>query len=304
MTLPALDRSGSPAGSPVPGRLIERVGIVGCGVMGSGIAHICAAAELDVRVAVSSPESLSAGRARITTTLDRAVRKKALTPADRDAALARITFTTDLGELADRQFVLEAIREHEPEKVALFAVLDKIISEPTAILASTTSSVPIVRLARATQRASHVLGVHFFNPVPALPLVEIVGSVLTDPLTRARAESLVVDRLGKQVIHAPDRAGFVVNALLFPYLLGAIRMVESGLAAATEIDRAMVLACAHPMGPLRLVDLVGLDTTAAIATVLYDEFKQPLYAPPPLLLRMVEGGLLGRKSGRGFYTYS
>jgi 3-hydroxybutyryl-CoA dehydrogenase len=282
---------------------IRRVGIVGCGVMGSGIAQICATSGLDVRVVVSSDTSAAAGRKRVADGLDRGVRKATLTPAERDAALERISFTTDLGELGDRQFVVEAIREHEPDKVALFATLDKIVEDPTALLASNTSSVPIVRLARATGRASHVLGVHFFNPVPVLPLVELVGSVLTNAQTRARAESFVTGVLGKQVIHSPDRAGFVVNALLFPYLLSAIRMVESGLAPAEVIDRGMVLACAHPMGPLRLVDLVGLDTTASIAAVLYEEFKEPLYSPPPLLLRMVEGGLLGRKAGRGFYTY-
>ncbi|MYT72016.1 MULTISPECIES: 3-hydroxyacyl-CoA dehydrogenase family protein, partial [unclassified Streptomyces] len=166
------------------------------------------------------------------------------------------------------------------------------------------SSIPVVRLSAATRRAEHVLGLHFFNPVPALPLVEVVPSVLTDRAVSDRALTFVRDVLGKQPITSPDRAGFLVNALLFPYLLSAVRMVESGLATAEVIDQGMTQGCSHPMGPLRLADLIGLDTTVSIAQAMYEEFKEPLYAPPPLLLRMVEGGLLGKKSGRGFYPYA
>ncbi len=199
--------------------------------------------------------------------------------------------------------MIEAVKENESLKRELFATLDKIVESPDAVLASNTSSIPIVRLARATERPEQVVGMHFFNPAPVLPLVEIVSSVLTAPRVAARATDFVTDVLGKQPISSPDRSGFIVNALLFPYLLSAVRMVDSGLADAEVIDRSMVLGCSHPLGPLRLADLIGLDTTVSIAQAMYEEFKEPLYAPPALLLRMVEGGLLGRKSGRGFYEY-
>ena len=282
---------------------IQRVGVIGCGVMGAGVVEVCARAGLDVRVRVSSTPSEVAGRNRLLGSLDRAVRKGKLTGADRDAALARVSFTTELADMADRQLVVEAIKEDEFAKVALFGDLDEIVEDADAILASNTSAIPIVRLGRATRRPGSVIGLHFFNPAPVLPLVELVGSVLTDDKTALRAESFAVGTLGKQVVHSPDRAGFVVNALLFPYLVSAIRMVGSGTATAEMIDRAMVHGCSHPMGPLALADLIGLDTTVSIANSLYEEFKEPLYAPPPLLLRMVEGGLLGKKSGRGFYDY-
>jgi 3-hydroxybutyryl-CoA dehydrogenase len=283
---------------------IERVGVVGCGLMGSGVAEVAARAGLDVRVAVSSDASREAGRQRIVRSLERAVRAGKLPGQDRDAALERIAFTTDLRELADRQLVVESISEVEPAKVEIFAALDTIVEDDAAILASNTSAIPIVRLARATSRPGSVLGIHFFSPVPALPLVELIGSVLTDEDMCNRAETFVTQVLGKQVVRSPDRAGFVVNALLVPYLLAAIRMLESGFADSETIDRAMVLGCAHPMGPLRLADLIGLDVLSSVGDALYQEFKQPLYAPPPLLSRMVEGGLLGRKTGRGFYVYS
>ncbi|MET7601867.1 3-hydroxybutyryl-CoA dehydrogenase [Streptomyces avermitilis] len=282
---------------------IHRVGVVGSGAMGAGIAEVCALAGLDVRVAVSREASLTSGRHRVRASLDRAVGKGRLAAAERDAALARIEFTMDLGELADRQLVVEAVREEETLKLDLFATLDKVVEDPEAILASNTSSIPIMKLAGATSRPSDVIGTHFFNPVPAMPLVELVGSLHTSEETLLRAESWVEQALGKQPIRAKDRAGFVVNALLVPYLLAAVRMVESGYATAEDVDRGMVLGCSHPMGPLRLTDMVGLDVVAAVADALYEEFKEPLYAAPPLLSRMVEGGLLGRKSGRGFYAY-
>ncbi|NBM19789.1 3-hydroxybutyryl-CoA dehydrogenase [Streptomyces sp. GC420] len=283
---------------------IHRVGVVGSGIMGTGIAELCAKAGLDVTVAVSSDASLVSGPQRLTRSLDRGVAKGKLTARERDDALGRVSFTRDLGELADRQLVIEAVKENEQLKLDLFADLDKIVEDSDAILASNTSSIPIVRLARATSRPGQVLGMHFFNPVPVLPLVELIDSVVTDSRATARAMTFVSDVLGKKPISSPDRAGFVVNALLFPYLLSAIRMVDSGLATAEVIDQGMVDGCSHPMGPLRLADLIGLDTTVSIAEAMYEEFKEPLYAPPPLLLRMVEGGLLGKKSGRGFYDYA
>lgn len=282
---------------------VTRVGVVGCGAMGAGLAEVCARPGRDVLVAVSSQKSLTAGRARVTGSLERAVAKGRLTEEECEAVLGRITFTQDLEDLADRELVIEAVLEDEPTKLELFSRLDAVVQDPDAILASNTSSLPIARLATATRRPGQVIGMHFFNPVPALPLVEITGSLLSEERTLARAELFVRDVLGKDVIRSRDRAGFVVNALLVPYLLSAIRMVESGHATAEDIDKGMVLGCAHPMGPLRLADLIGLDTLAAVAAGLYRETKEPLHAPPALLTRMVESGLLGKKSGRGFHTY-
>ncbi|MFB7498378.1 3-hydroxybutyryl-CoA dehydrogenase [Streptomyces sp. NPDC056161] len=283
---------------------VSRIGVVGSGVMGMGIAQVCAAAGLDVVVTVSSDASLESGPGRLTAVLDRAVAKGKISEEARQTTLDRVRFTRDLGELADRQLVIEAVTENEAVKRELFTTLDKIVRSPEALLASNTSSIPIVRLARATERPDHVVGIHFFNPAPVLPLVEIIPSVLTaDPVAR-RATRFVTDVLGKQPVNAPDRAGFIVNALLFPYLLSAIRMLDAGLATAEVIDQSMVQGCSHPLGPLRLADLIGLDTTVSIAEAMYEEFKEPLYAPPALLLRMVEGGLLGRKSGQGFYAYA
>ncbi|BCB82707.1 3-hydroxybutyryl-CoA dehydrogenase [Phytohabitans suffuscus] len=282
---------------------ISRVGIVGCGVMGSGIAEACARRDLDVVVVGPGAESVERGRRRLVDSLDRALRKSRISEAERDAVLGRARFTADLQELADRELVLEAIPEDEPAKLAMFGDIDKIVAAPEAVLGSNTSSIPIVRLARATQRPEQVIGIHFFSPAAIQPLVEVVPSLLTSTRAGERVESFLVDRLGKQPIRSPDRAGFVVNALLIPYLLAAIRMVESGFAPAETVDRGMVLGCSHPVGPLKLVDLIGLDTIAAVAQSLYQEFREPQYAPPPLLRRMVEGGLYGKKSGQGFYTY-
>ncbi|MFM9591754.1 3-hydroxybutyryl-CoA dehydrogenase [Streptomyces scabiei] len=290
--------------SGAPGADVRRVGVIGCGLMGAGIAEVCARAALDVVVHEVSPEAAAAGRVRITTSLDRGVRRGKLTSEERDTALARIRVTPDLTELADRDLLVEAATEDEETKVELFAELDRIVIREDALLASNTSSLPIMKLGMATARPHQVIGVHFFNPVPVLDLVEIVPSLLTSTQTQRRAEQFVTDVLGKQVIRCQDRAGFVVNALLVPYLLSAIRMVESGFASAEDIDNGMVLGCAHPLGPLSLADLIGLDTLGAIADAMYADFKEPLHAAPPLLLRMVEAGLLGRKSGRGFHDYS
>jgi 3-hydroxybutyryl-CoA dehydrogenase len=283
---------------------IERVGVVGCGLMGSGIAEVSARAGLDVIVREIDAGAAEAGLKRLTTSLDRAVRAGKLDEAGRDVTLDRIRLTTDMAELADRQLVIEAVVEDEALKTDVFALLDKVVDDETAILASNTSSIPIMKLGMATNRPEQVIGIHFFNPVPILRLVELVTSLLTAPATTDRADEFATDVLGKHVIKSQDRAGFIVNALLVPYLLSAIRMLESGFASAEDIDTGMVEGCNHPMGPLHLADLIGLDTTMAVAESLYAEFKEPLYASPPLLSRMVEAGLLGRKAGRGFYDYS
>ncbi|KJK47834.1 3-hydroxybutyryl-CoA dehydrogenase [Lentzea aerocolonigenes] len=283
---------------------IQRVGVVGSGLMGSGIAEVSARAGLDVIVAEVNASASEAAKARIASSLARGVKSGKLTEEDREAAIGRIRFTTDIGEFADRQFVVEAVAENEQIKTEVFTALDKVVKDEDAIFASNTSSIPIMKLGMATGRPEQVIGVHFFNPVPVLKLVEIVPSLLTGATTQVRAEAFVRATLGKEVIRSQDRAGFVVNALLIPYLLSSIRMLESGFASADDIDNGMVLGCAHPMGPLRLTDLIGLDTTKAIAESMYDEFKEPLYSPPPLLLRMVDAGLLGKKSGRGFHNYA
>lgn len=283
---------------------IQRIGVVGCGLMGSGIAEVCARAGLDVIVREVNAAAAEAGQQRITASLDRGARSGKLTEEERDAALSHLSFTTDLADLADRQMVVEAVVEDEALKTEVFRVLDKVVTDPTAILASNTSSIPVMKLGIATQRPEQVLGIHFFNPVPVLRLVELVTSLLTSPETAVRSEAFAAEVLHKKVIRSQDRAGFIVNALLIPYILSAIRMMESGFATAADIDTGMVEGCNHPMGPLRLADLIGLDTTLAVADSLYTEFKEPLYAPPPLLSRMVEAGLLGRKAGRGFYDYA
>jgi 3-hydroxybutyryl-CoA dehydrogenase len=281
----------------------ERVGVVGCGLMGSGIAEVAARSGCEVVVVEVSPEAAEAGRSRIVRSLDRALGGGKLDEASRDDALARLLVTTDREALGDRDIVVEAVIEDEAEKVDVFAWIDKVVGAD-AVLASNTSSIPIMKLAMATRRPAQVVGIHFFNPVPVLPLVELVTSLLTSDETTEAAERFATERLGKTVIRSQDRAGFIVNALLIPYLLSAIRMLESGFATREHIDEGMVLGCAHPMGPLALADLIGLDTTMAVAESLYEEFKEPLYAPPPLLARMVEAGLLGRKTGRGFYEHA
>ena len=281
---------------------MQKVGVVGCGLMGAGIAEVCARAGLDVVVAESSHSAAKAGRSRLEQSLGRAEAKGKVESAA--AVLERIRLVTDLSELADREIVVEAIVEHEDAKTELFRRLDKVVESPDAILASNTSSIPIMKLGVVTSRPQNVIGVHFFNPVPVLQLVELVPSLLTAPETTERVRGFVEGQLGKQSIGCQDRAGFVVNALLIPFVLSAIRMLESGFATAEDIDHGLVLGAAHPQGPLALADLIGLDTTKAVAESLYEEFKEPLYAAPPLLARMVDAGLLGRKTGRGFYTYS
>jgi 3-hydroxybutyryl-CoA dehydrogenase len=282
---------------------ISRVGVIGAGQMGAGIAEVCARAHADVLVYETTRELAAAGRSRILRSLDRGVSSGKLTEREREQASWRLRFTSDLGDFADRQMVCEAVVEDESIKTEIFKQLDKVVTDPNAVLASNTSSIPIMKLGMATANANRVIGMHFFNPVPVLPLVELVTTLMTSPEVTTRAEEFARDILGKEVVRSADRSGFVVNALLVPYLLSSIRMVESGFATVEDIDKAMVLGCAHPMGPLKLSDLVGLDTVKAIADKMYEEFKEPLYSPPPLLLRMVEAGRLGKKAGHGFYQY-
>lgn len=283
---------------------ITRVGVVGCGVMGAGVVEICARVGLNVRVAGRTTKSIAAGEVRIRKSLDHSLRKELITQAEKDVALGHISFTTDLIDLSDRELIIEAAAEHEKVKTEIFMALDKIVEAPDAILASNTSSIPIMRLGCATNRVGQVIGIHFFNPVTRMALAEVVESLLTEPGTTSRVESFLTDVLGKQVVRSGDRAGFVVNALLIPYLLSAIKMLESGFAPAADIDKAMTLGCAHPMGPLQLVDMIGLDIIVGVAEALHAEFREPQYSPPPLLLRMVDAGLLGKKTGRGFHNYT
>ena len=282
---------------------MERIGVVGCGLMGSGVAEVCARAGLDVVVVERDEEAVDAGLVRIGRSVDRALSAHKISDEERKLSLERIRVTDDFAELADRELVIEAVFEDEDAKVEIFRALDSVVASPDAILASNTSSIPIMKLAVETGRPAQVCGIHFFNPVPVLDLVELVPSLLTSEETVLRIATFAEEALGKHVIQSQDRAGFIVNALLIPYLLSAIRMAESGFATAEHIDAGMVKGCNHPMGPLALVDLIGLDTTMAVAESMYEEFKEPLYAPPPLLCRMVEAGLLGRKTGRGFYEY-
>jgi 3-hydroxybutyryl-CoA dehydrogenase len=282
---------------------IERVGVVGAGLMGSGIAEVCARAGVDVIVCETDAKTAAAGRLRIEDSLARAVRNHKMDSDGRDDVLARVAFTTDLGDLGNRQLVVEAIIESLDEKLDLFANVDKILEDDDTILASNTSSIPIMKLAMATSRPENVLGLHFFNPVPVMRLVELIPSLVTSDAAATLAEEFIAGRLDKRVIRSHDRAGFIVNFLFVPYVLSAIRMLESEFASAEDIDAGMVEGCSHPMGPLALADLIGLDTIKAVADSMYEEFKEPLYAAPPLLRRMVEAGLLGRKRGHGFFDY-
>jgi 3-hydroxybutyryl-CoA dehydrogenase len=271
--------------------------------MGSGIAEIVARSGSSVVVIERNADALNLGRDRIEKSFARAVSSGKLPEDEADRARANLTYSEDFKKLADAELVIEAVAEDERTKVEVFKTLDAVVQDPSAILATNTSSIPIIKLAMATRRPEQVIGLHFFNPVPVLRLVELISSLLTSPDTTARASDFASTALKKKVITSPDRAGFVVNALLIPYLLSAVRMLESGFASAEDIDTGMVVGCAHPLGPLALTDLIGLDTTLAVAESLYEEFKEPHMAPPPLLSRMTQAGLLGRKSGQGFYSY-
>jgi 3-hydroxybutyryl-CoA dehydrogenase len=280
-----------------------RVGVIGGGLMGSGIAEVCARSGVDVTVVEVDETRTEQTRAKIEKSLARATRSGKLEEADRAAASERLAYTTSVEDLAGSDAAIEAVVEHEPTKRELFLELDRILPD-AEFLASNTSSVPIMKLAADTSKPERVLGMHFFNPVPVLPLVELVRSIMTSEQTLDRAREFAEGTLGKTSIDSQDRAGFIVNALLVPYILSAVRMYESGFAAKEDIDRGMVKGCAHPMGPLALADLIGLDTLLAVSQSLYDEFRDPSSVAPALLNRMVEAGLLGRKSGRGFYDYS
>jgi 3-hydroxybutyryl-CoA dehydrogenase len=290
--------------SVVPEPSIERVGVVGGGIMGSGIAEVCARAELDVVLVESDTVAAGKAQKRLSVSLDRAVERGKIEAGVAERVRDAICFTDDLAATADRQVVIEAVVESKTTKLEVFRALAETVEDSDAILASNTSSIPIVELAVVTgDRQDHVLGMHFFNPVPVLSLVEVIPSLLTSEEVIERAQRFGIDQLRKDLVVAPDRAGFTVNALLVPYLLAAIRMFEQGLAAAEDIDDCMVKGCAHPMGPLALADLIGLDTVMGVAETLYAEHREQFYAPPPLLKRLVSAGLLGRKSGRGLYSY-
>ncbi|MGW5763716.1 3-hydroxybutyryl-CoA dehydrogenase [Streptomyces tendae] len=288
---------------PDPGDIV-RTGVVGCGLMGLGVVELFARAGLDVVAAVRTPEAVERSRDRLGESLGRSARRGKISGEEVSACLDRVRFTTDLFDLADRQFVIECVPEDRAAKTELLGELDGIVKDPDAVLASNTSSLSITGMAGSTDRPGHLVGVHFFSPVPAIPLVELIPSLHTDPAVVERTARFLTGPLGKEVIRSADRTGFVVNTLLVPYLLSAVRMVESGFATAEVIDQGMQRGCGHPVGPLRLVDLIGMDVVSSVADALYEEFKEPLYAPPPLLNRMVEAGWLGKKSGRGFYTYA
>ncbi|MGV9823799.1 3-hydroxybutyryl-CoA dehydrogenase [Nocardia xishanensis] len=281
---------------------MHRIGVIGGGTMGAGIAEIAARAGGHVIVLERDAAAASAARTRIAKSFARAVETGKLDPEIAEEAAEYIAVTTTIDDFADRELVIEATPEIESLKADFFAKLDAIVSSDT-ILATNTSSIPVIRLANATSNPGRVVGVHFFNPVTVLPLVEIVVTLKTDGVVVDAVTAYVRDVLGKRTIESKDRAGFIVNALLIPYLCSAIRMFETGFASAEDIDDGMVSGCAHPIGPLRLTDTVGLDVTLAIAESLYAEFGEPQYAPPVLLRRMVEAGYLGRKAGRGFYGY-
>ncbi len=280
---------------------VRTVAVVGCGLMGSGIVEVCARAGMRVVYLEPTEELVRAGRGRIEASLGRAVERGRLSEAEREEALARVEGTTEMAELAEADLAIEAATEDRATKLDLFRRLDAVL-RPEAVLASNTSSIPIVELAAATGRPDRVLGMHFFNPVPVMALVELVRAITTSEETMAFGRAFGA-RLGKTTVESKDRAGFIVNQLLVPYLLAAIRMLEEGFAAREDIDTAIRLGLNHPMGPLELVDLIGLDTTLQIAEVLHEEFREPSFVPPPLLRRMVAAGHLGRKVGRGFYEY-
>ncbi|MEV4297120.1 3-hydroxybutyryl-CoA dehydrogenase [Microbispora rosea] len=282
---------------------ITRVGIIGCGTMGAGIAEVCAKAGADVRVVVSSAASADAGRRRIAQSLNQAVARGKLTAEAGERVLGAISFTDALPDLADRQLVVESIPEDEKLKQRVFTALDAALTDPDAILASNTSSLRIATLAERTERPERVVGMHFFNPAQVLPLVEVVPAERTAERVVAAAETFAADVLGKQVIRSADRCGFVVNALLIPFLLAAVRMVEVGHVTPADVDRGMKLGCSHPLGPLELADLIGLDTVASVAEAMHAEFGEPLYTPPQLLRELVTAGRLGRKTGSGFFDY-
>ncbi len=280
----------------------QSLGVIGSGTMGMGIAEVGARGGWSVIVVDTETAALDRARAAIEKSLTRAVAAGKL-DADVAVIMGRLTFTTDVAELAPCPIVIEAIRENLEDKIALFHQLDKVL-DPRAVIATNTSSIPVAKLAADTAHPGRVLGLHFFNPPQQMPLVEVVPSLLTEEWAADQADSFTREVLGKQVIRAKDRAGFVVNAILVPYLLSAIRSLDNGVASRDDIDEGLVGGCGMPMGPLRLCDLIGLDTMLLVAESLYSEQLDASFAPPALLRRHVEAGWLGRKSGRGFYEYT
>jgi 3-hydroxybutyryl-CoA dehydrogenase len=281
---------------------VRKLGVVGCGIMGSGIVEVCTKAGMDVTFVEIDEERAQRGLQSIERSLGKAVDRGKLDAGDRDAAVARITTSTSLDDLADSDLIIEAVTEDLDTKLEVFRRLDELVG-PEMIIATNTSSLPIANLAAVTKRPDKVLGLHFFNPPPVMKLLELVRGITTSDETVAFARQMA-ERLGKTPVLSKDRAGFIVNMLLIPYLNGAVRMLDEGFATPEDIDTAVSLGLAHPMGPLRLLDLIGLDTALFVANVLFEEFKEPLFAPPPLLKRMVTAGRLGRKSGAGFYDYT
>ena len=281
---------------------IKTVGVLGCGLMGSGIAQVCAAAGYRTIVRELSPDLIVRGRKGLQGSLEKAIERGKMKPEERDAILSRLAFTTDVADLAGADVVVEAVTEDLDVKNALWTELDALCG-PDTIFASNTSSLTIAAMAAATARADRFVGLHFFNPVPIMKLVEVVRTVTTSPATFARAMAFA-GSLGKEPIAAKDNSGFIVNLLLVPYLLDAIRALEHGVGSVADIDKGMVLGTGYPMGPFTLLDFVGLDTTFKIAEIMFEEYRETRYAPPPLLKRMVLAGMFGKKSGKGFYDYS
>jgi len=280
---------------------VRTAGVVGCGIMGSGIVEVCARAGIQVVFVEANDRLVARGHGAIERSMAKAVERGKLDAASRDQALGRVTGSTDLEDLAEADLVIEAVVEDPGAKREVFHKLDE-LTRPEVVLASNTSSIPIVELASVTKRPDKVVGMHFFNPPPVMPLLEVVRSLTTSEETVEFARGMG-DRLGKTTVLSKDRAGFIVNYLLVPYLNFAAQMYEEGFASAEDIDTAIKLGLSHPMGPLTLLDFIGIDTAVHVAEVLYDEFKEPLFAPPAILKRMVSAGWLGRKTGKGFYDY-
>ena len=281
---------------------IRQVGVVGCGLMGAGIAQVVATAGFETTVVEANQQLCDRGISNIEKGLERMVRKATLSEEQKTAIRGRLRATTDQSQLSKCDLIIEAIIENLEEKAKLWRSLDSILKRE-AILASNTSSLSITEMMMATSRPERFVGMHFFNPVPVLELVEVVKTVATDPQVYETAVAFT-QKLGKTPVRTSDRAGFIVNRLLVPYLLDAIRALEEGAGSITDIDKSMKLGCAHPMGPFTLLDFVGLDTTYYIANILFDEFREPRFAPPGLLKRLVKAGWHGRKTGKGFYDYS
>lgn len=281
---------------------IRKLGVVGFGQMGSGIVQVAAAAGYPVVVTDSKEEFLKKGLSRIEGLLNKAIEKGKATEDDKKKVLGNITTTMDYSAFADCDLVIEAVVENLDLKIQIFETLDR-VCKPTTIFASNTSSLSITDMAVVTKRRNQFVGLHFFNPVPVMKLVEVVRTIMTDDQTFNEAANFA-ESVGKTIVRAKDSCGFVVNLLLVPYLIDAIRWYENGLATKEDIDNGMKLGCAHPMGPLELTDFIGLDTVMYIGEIMFEEFREPRYAPPPLLKRMVKAGYLGKKSGRGFYEYN